>query len=127
MHGSNPVLSIDQQPFISIASNAYAIDRNLSKAQQCFIGGPLLASPIKFLFGVAEVVSGVAMAVISGLLAVVFSPCATCRNFFAHYACEGTELAISGCFSIIYSAVNIGTFGMFGLFFEYFVEKYKLE
>jgi hypothetical protein len=98
------------------AGTLYELQRNLSVAQASPILGPLIVSPAKALVSVAEIIIGIAIAVLFGVFSLLFI--LFHQNDALSWTATQTAYGLGnvglGVTSLIYSVANMGTLGLFG-------------
>jgi len=103
------------------AGQMLEVQRQLSKAQAFPVAGPIIASPVKAVISLAEIVGGLASTIIFGVLATLFlmvfaeTPCGFCVEM----ACDSLAHLGLGILSFGYSVANMCTLGLVGYRIEY--------
>lgn len=91
----------------------YHTQRALSKAQAIPFIGPVVFSPIKFVVGFVQVISGVAVSVFAMLGAIISQ-----SELFDDMGTAAFGHILMGSLGMGYSAANMASWGLLGLLIE---------
>ena len=95
-------------------SGCYSVQRSLSTGQAIPVVGPLVVSPIKAVFSVAQLIAGIAGSILFGTLAIV-------SNFtrpLDEIAFKSLQHAGLGLIGLMYSVSNMLSLGIVAYRFE---------